>query len=136
MVNPSRTACPTTVPAASREPRPVSVELVGLALLMGLATYPSRALPLLAPGMERLPRVALDYLRLVGPAVLATLAAVNVVVVTPHGGSPAIHVGIEWLAVAVCAALVAWRRNLFIGLVAAVALVAIARALGVADVPV
>lgn len=91
MVNPSRTTCPTTtsVPAASREPRPVSVELVGLALLMGLATYPSRALPLLAR-----------------------------------------------LAVAVCAALVAWRRNLFIGLVAAVALVTIARALGVAEVPV
>jgi len=113
----------------------MNVGLVGLALLMGLVTYPSRALPLLAPGIERLPRVALDYLRLVGPAVLAALAAVNVMVVTPEGGSPAIHVGVAWLAVAVCAALVAWRRNLFIGLITAVVLVALARALGVAGLP-
>ena len=55
-------------------------------------------------------------------------------VVTPEGGSPAIHVEIAWLAVAVCAALVAWRRNLFIGLIAAFVLVALARALGVAGV--
>ena len=114
----------------------MSIGLVGLALLMGLVTYPSRALPLLAPGVERLPRVALEYLRLVGPAVLAALAAVNVMVVTPGGGSPAIHVGIEWLAVAVCAVLVAWRGNLFVGLITAVALMALARALGLADLPV
>src|SRR5512144_1816057 len=102
---------------------------------MGLATYPSRALPLLAPGIERLPRIATEYLRLVGPAVLTALAAVNVMVLTPEGGSPAFHVGIEWLAVAVCAALTAWRRNLLIGLVAAVVIVAVARALGVASLP-
>ena len=46
----------------------MSIELVGLALLMGLVTYPSRALPLLAPGIERLPAAAIEYLRLVGPA--------------------------------------------------------------------
>ncbi len=114
----------------------MSVELVGLALLMGLVTYPSRALPLLATGVERLPRIALDYLRLVGPAVLAALAAVNVMVVTPEGGSPAIHVGIEWAAVALCAALTAWRRNLLVGLIGGVALVAVARALGLAEIPV
>jgi branched-subunit amino acid transport protein len=113
----------------------VSVQLVALAALMGLVTYPSRALPLLAPGIERLPRIAMEYLRLVGPAVLAALAAVSVMVVTPEGGSPAFHVGIEWLAVAVCAALTALRRNLLVGLVGAVAIVAVARALGIAGLP-
>lgn len=113
----------------------MSVELVGLALLMGLVTYPSRALPLLAPGIERLPAAALEYLRLVGPAVLAALAAVNVMVVTTDSGTPAFHVGIEWAAVAVCAALTAWRRNLFIGLIGGVVLVAVARALGLAELP-
>ena len=110
----------------------MSVQLVALAVLMGLVTYPSRALPLLAPVIERLPKAAVDYLRLVGPAVLTALAAVNVMVVTTEGGAPAFHVGIEWLAVAACAALTAWRRNLLIGLVGAVGLVAVARALGIA----
>jgi branched-subunit amino acid transport protein len=108
---------------------------VALAVLMGLATYPSRALPLLAPGIERLPKVAFEYLRLVGPAVLAALAAVNVMVVTTGGGSPAFHVGIEWLAVAACAAMTAWRRNLLVGLLGAVVLVAVARAIGIAALP-
>jgi branched-subunit amino acid transport protein len=107
----------------------VSVQLVLLALLMAAVTYPSRAVPLLAPGIERLPRRALDYLQLVGPAVLAALAAVNVMVVT-GGGRPTFHVGIEWLAVIVSIALMAWRRNLFLGLAAGVALVALARATG------
>ena len=49
---------------------------------MFLVTYPTRALGLLTPGLERLPRPALDYLQLVGPAVLAALAAVCVMVVT------------------------------------------------------
>ncbi len=111
----------------------MSVELVGLALLMGLVTYPSRALPMLVPGIDRLPTAALDYLRLVGPAVLASLAAVNVMVTaSPSDGTPAFHIGIEWAAVAMCGALTAWRRNLLLGLIGAVALVAIARAAGVA----
>lgn len=114
----------------------MSVELVELALLMGLVTYPSRALPLLAPGIERLPAPALEYLRLVGPAVLAGIAAVNTMVIVDAAGAPAFHVGIEWLAVGICAGLTAWRRNLLIGLVGAVVLVAAARALGLAAFPV
>lgn len=114
----------------------MSVDLVLLALLLGLVTYPSRALPLLAPGIERLPSAALEYLRLVGPAVLAALAIVNVTVVEAPSGGQAFHVGIEWLAIAVCGALTAWRRNLLIGLVVAVVLVAVARALGLTEVPV
>lgn len=113
----------------------MSVEFLGLAVLMGLATYPSRALPMLAPGIERLPAIALEYLRLVGPAVLAALAAVNVMVVVDPTGSPAFHIGIEWVAVVICGAVTAWRRNLLIGLVAGVALVAVARAAGIAALP-
>lgn len=114
----------------------MSLELVGLAVLMGLVTYPSRALPLLAPGIERLPAAALEYLRLVGPAVLAALAAVNVMVITDPGGSPGFHVGVEWAAVAVCGALTAWRRNLFVGLIGGVVLVALFRATGIGGIPV
>jgi branched-subunit amino acid transport protein len=108
----------------------VSSDLVLLAVLMGAATFPSRAVPLLAPGMERLPRPVLEYLRLVAPAILAALAAVNTMVVTGPDGQTSFHVGIEWIAVLVCLVVVWWRRNLFLGLAAAVALTALARALG------
>ena len=113
----------------------MSVELVGLALLMGLVTYPTRALPLLAPGIERLPPRALEYLRLVGPAVLAALAAANTMVIVDEAGTPFFHVGVEWAAVTLCAVLTAWRRNLMIGLVGAIVLVAVARGLGLAGFP-
>jgi len=110
----------------------VSVELVGLALLMGAVTYPARALPLLAPGIERLPRIALAYLRLVGPAVLGALAAVNTVIVTDDAGAAHVQLGVGWLAVGCCIAIVAVRRNLFLGLVVAVAVAALARAANLA----
>ena len=109
----------------------MSTQLVVLALLMGAVTYPSRALPLLAPGTERLPPRALLYLRLVGPAVLASLAAANALIVTADDGSRSPHVGIEVVGVLVCLGLVVWRRNLFLGLVAGVALVAVARLAGI-----
>ncbi len=110
----------------------MSIGLVPLALLMALVTYPARALPLLAPGIERLPRPALVYLRLVGPAVLAALAAVNTVLVVDGGRHASLHAGIEWLAIALGLVLAARVRNLFVGLVAAVALVAVIRAAGLA----
>ena len=110
----------------------MSLTLIGLAVLMGAVTYPSRALPLLAPGIERLPAGVLAYLRLVGPAVLAALAAVNSMVVVDSARHATFHLGIEWAAVGVCIALVAWRRSLLAGLVAAVALAAVARAVGLA----
>ena len=110
----------------------MSLYLVGLALLMGAVTYPSRALPLLAPGIERLPPIVLAYLRLVGPAVLGALAAVNTVVANGTDGKPVFHVGIEWLAVGLCLVLVTWRKNLFLGLVSAVLVAAIARNTGLA----
>ena len=106
----------------------MTTNLVLLAVLMGAVTYPSRALPLLAPGIERLPRWALDYLQLVGPAVLAGLAAV--ITLFPVSGSNVIVVGIAWLSVAACIAIVAWRRSLFLGLIAAVAIAIAGRAAG------
>ena len=113
----------------------MSVVLVPLAVLMGLATYPFRAVPLLAPGMHRLPARVRLYLRLVGPAVLAALAAVDTMVILDVARRPAFHVGAEWLAVAVCIAVVALRRSLLIGLVLAAALIAVLRASGFAAVP-
>ena len=106
----------------------MSTELVLLALGMFAVTYPSRALPLLTPGLERLPPRALTYLRLVGPAVLASLGVTNTLVVTATDGSRSFHLGIETVAVALAIGIVVWRKNLFLGLTVAVALVAIVRA--------
>jgi branched-subunit amino acid transport protein len=110
----------------------VTIGLVGLAVLMAAVTYPARAVPLLAPGIERLPPRVLLYLRLVGPAVLAALAAVNTVLIVDAARHASIHVGIEWLAVAVALVLAARVRNLFVALAAAVAITALARATGLA----
>ena len=107
----------------------MSLDLVPLAVVMFAVTYPSRAIGLLNPAIERMPRRVLAYLQLVGPAVLAALAAVNVMTVTSDGQS-AFTVGLPWLSVAACIALVAWRRNLFLGLLAAVAIAIAGRALG------
>ena len=112
------------------------MNLVPLAFLMGLVTYPSRALPLLLVRSARFPAPLLAYLRLVDPAILAALAAVNTLVVVETAADgrrvPSFHVGIEWIAVLVCLVLVAWRKNLFLGIAAAVAIVAGARLLQVA----
>lgn len=89
----------------------MSTDLVWLALLMAAVTYPSRVLPLLAPGIERLPAPVLEYLRLVGPACLAALAAVNTVVVKDDAGHLSLHFGIELVAVLLCVAIVLWKRN-------------------------
>ena len=108
----------------------MSFTLVPLALLMWLATYPSRALPMLAPGMERLPSWAITYLRLAGPAALAALAAVNCLLTADN--PPNVLIGIEPIAVGSCA-LIVWRTRLLLpGVTAAVLLVATARALGIA----
>jgi branched-subunit amino acid transport protein len=113
----------------------MTANLVVLSVLMFAVTYPTRALGLLTPGVDRLPRIVLDYLQLVGPDVLAALAAVSVMVVVSSDDVPSFHIGIEWVAVFVCLALVARTKNLFFGLVAAVAIVVIARAAGLAEIP-
>lgn len=73
----------------------MNIGLVGLALLMAAVTYPARAIPLLVPGFERLPPRALEYLRLVGPAVLGAIAASQVLLATGADGRPVIHLGFE-----------------------------------------
>ena len=108
----------------------MSTDLVLLAVLMGAVTYPSRALPMLAPGIDRLPPRALLYLRLVGPAVLASIAASQTLVRTDPAGVQHIVIGPEILGVLLCMAIVWWRRNLFLGLLAGVVLVAVLRAAG------
>ena len=113
----------------------MNADLVLLALFMGAATYPWRAIPLLVPGIERLPERGVAYLRLVGPAVLAALAAVNVMVALDADRTPSFHIGVEWLAVVLCGGLVAARRSLLLGLVLAAGVVAILRGLGLAEVP-
>jgi branched-subunit amino acid transport protein len=113
----------------------MSTNLVILAVLMFAATYPTRALGLLTPGLDRLPRWAFDYLQLVGPAVLAALAAVAVMVTVGDDGVPSFHVGVEWIAVLACLGIVAWRRNLLLGLIVAIAIVSVSRALGIAALP-
>jgi branched-subunit amino acid transport protein len=107
----------------------MGVELIGLALLMAAVTYPSRAVPLLAPGVERLPPIVLTYLRLVGPAILAALAATDTALLVDAVGRPSFRIGIEWLAVGAGVGLVVWRHNLLLGIAAAVALAALFRAL-------
>ena len=110
----------------------MSTDLVLLAVLMGAATYPSRALPMLVPGIDRLPARARDYLELVGPAILATLAAVSVFVVIDAERNPSFHIGIEWLAVGACVVLMVARRGLLVGTVVAALIAALARASGIA----
>ena len=106
----------------------MSIHLVGLALLMAAVTYPFRAVPLFLPTKDRLPPVVRRYLRLVGPAILAALAAGNTAFAEDAAGHNAFHVGIEWIAVALAVVLIAWRGNVFVGVLAAVVLVALGRA--------
>jgi branched-subunit amino acid transport protein len=113
----------------------MSTALIPLAVLMGLATYPFRAVPLLAPGFERLPERVRLYLRLVGPSVLAALAAVHTMVVKSEAGTATFRIGWEWLAVGLCVAVVGLRRSLLIGLVLAAGSIAILRTLGLATLP-
>ena len=113
----------------------MSTVLVPLAVLMGLVTYPFRAIPLLAPGFDRLPASVRLYLRLVGPSILAALAAVNTIVVQDDAGRPAFYIGPEWIAVALCILVVGLRKSLLIGLILAAGSIAILRALGLAQLP-
>ncbi len=112
----------------------MSTNLVWLALLMAAVTYPARAIPLLLPQMRSLPPILLTYLQLVGPAVLASLAAVSLAVRTGPSGRPEMSIGPEWIAVALCVAIVAWRHNLLLGLIVAAGFMALLRAIGFAVV--
>jgi branched-subunit amino acid transport protein len=113
----------------------MSTVLIPLALLMGLVTYPFRAIPLIAPGFDRLPARVRLYLRLVGPSILAALAAVNTIVARDDAGHPSLYVGPEWIAVGLCILVVALRKSLLIGLVLAAGSIALLRGLGIGPLP-
>ena len=114
----------------------MSTVLVPLAFLMALVTFPWRAIPMLAPGFDRLPAIVRLYLQLVGPAVLAALAATNTIVAKdPVTGAPTFHVGVEWIAVGLCLVIVGLRKSLLLGLIVAAGLMAAVRALGIAPLP-
>jgi len=100
-----------------------STDLVPLAILGGIGTYAARALPMLVPGIDRLPPAVLEYLRLIGPAVLGAIAAASVFV---KGG--AFTVGPEVVAVLAGAAVGRWRGSLLIGMVVSVIMVLALRA--------
>lgn len=101
----------------------LSTDLVPLAILGGLGTYAARALPMLVPGIDRLPPIVLEYLRLIGPAALGAIAATSVFV---QGG--AFTIGPEAVAVFAGAAVGRWRGNLLIGMVVSVLAVLALRA--------
>lgn len=98
-------------------------DLVPLAILGGLGTYAARALPMMLPGVDRLPPIVLEYLRLIGPAVLGAIAAASVFV---H--DRAFVLGPEAVAVLVGAAVGRWRGSLLLGMVVSVLVVLILRA--------
>ena len=75
-----------------------------------------------------MPPVVQRYLRLVGPAILAALAAGNTAFAEDAEGRNTFHLGIEWIAVALAVVLIAWRGNVFIGILAAAVLAAFGRA--------
>jgi branched-subunit amino acid transport protein len=111
----------------------IDLGLIPLACLMWLCTYPSRAIPMLAPGIERLPSWAVTYLRLAGPAALAALAAVNCLLASDPASSDSttrLVIGIEPVAVGLCVVVVARTRLLLPAVAAAVVLVAVGRAFG------
>ena len=91
---------------ASRPPddeRRMSTDLVLLAVLMFAVTYPSRALGLLTPGMDRLPdsRPRLPPARRAGRA-HGHRRGQRHGPRRPTTATPSFHVGIEWLAVLAC----------------------------------
>lgn len=100
-----------------------SADLVPLAILGGLGTYAARALPMLVLGIDRLPPVVLEYLRLIGPAVLGAIAAASVFV-----QAGAFVVGPEAVAVFAGAAVGRWRGNLLLGMVVSVLVALMLRA--------
>jgi branched-subunit amino acid transport protein len=105
------------------------IGLLPVTLIMWAVTYPSRALPMLAPGLERLPKWAVTYLRLAGPAALAALAATGSLLTTDS--PPHLQLGVMPLAVGLCVLLV-WRTKfLLVGVTAAVVMVAGSYALGI-----
>jgi branched-subunit amino acid transport protein len=108
-------------------PELVRFDLVPLAILGAVGTYAARALPLLVPGIDRLPPLLLEYLRLIGPAVLGAIAAAAVFVSKSASG-PVLHVGPEAVAVIAGSIVGRWRGSLLLGMATSVVVVQLLRA--------
>lgn len=93
--------------------------IVLLAALMGIVTYGTRVIPFLVP-IDRLPPRPAAYLRLMGPASMAAVAAVAVA--SPLAGSaPGSTPEVVWLASGLCVVIVALRKSLAWGVAGALA---------------
>ena len=109
----------------------MNLGVLGIVLAMYAVTYPSRAIALLRPSWIRPSAGAQRVLRLLGPAVLVALAA-RAALHPGDGDASVTQVAAMVVATIVCAVLVARGRSLVIGLVAAMAIVAVARSVGAA----
>lgn len=94
--------------------------LVLLAALMGLVTYSTRVVPFLVP-LSNVPHGLQRAMRLMGPATLASVAAVSVASASLDPGATPTSSTTIWLATGASVALVAARRNLALGIGGALA---------------
>ncbi len=93
--------------------------------LGGLATYATRALPIVLGFRGNAPSFLRRYLDALPTAVIAALAGAGIAV--PDGN---VTGGAEVVGAAVAIALVMWRRNLLLAVIGAVLTVAALRAAG------
>lgn len=94
--------------------------IVALAALMGLVTYATRIIPFLLP-LTHLPEGWVRVMRFMGPATLASVAAMYVSAPAFDRAAGAASPTAVWLATGVCVALVAFRRSLAAGIAGALA---------------
>jgi branched-subunit amino acid transport protein len=97
--------------------------ILPLVIAAAAGTFAARAVPLFAPGVDRLPPIALAYLRMIGPAALGGIAAKEIFL---RDGVP--NVGPEAAAVIAGALTVRLRGSLAIAMVVSVAVVLALRA--------
>lgn len=99
------------------------MNLLPLVVAAAAGTIAARAIPLLAPGIDRIPPTARAYLRMIGPAALGGIAATAVFL---HDGAPIF--GPEAVAVILGAAIGRLRNSLLLAMVIAVVVVLLLRA--------
>ena len=97
--------------------------ILPLVLAAAVGTFAARAIPLFAPGVDRLPPIALAYLRMIGPAALGGIAAKEVFL---RDGVPS--VGPEAVAVIAGALVGRLRGSLLFAMVVSVVVVLALRA--------